>query len=852
MDKLQITNSKSQTNHNTKWQKSQTNFGIVILVFGIVCNLLFVNWNLALYAQTVTQDEKEDESLFVAKKAFDDGFYEVALGLLERFLKNYPESKRASEANLLIGQCYFYQNKFLDALTKFEWLLERPAAKDIEDAVLYWIAEVHFRGNNFSKAASYYKKIITEYPSSGYFAAANYSLGWCLFQERDFKEALVYFKIMEEKFPQESFVKESSFKIIECLYNLKDYSQLKERLNNYLKVYAQDKAKLPYLYFYLAEADYYLNNFPEAIKEYSKVLSSTQDEKIQALSRLSIGWAYLKLKKYNEAEDMFLDINPDSLERPSHDVLLLGQAILMVETKRFDQAKKIYVDLASKTADPAVLVQAYLGKADTLYNSGSYQEALEAYKEALAKASAEIPQEIIDKLHYGLAWSYLKEGQFKEAIDEFRKVVKLSEDKIVKISALCQIGDAYQDAGNFTKAAETYDVILKDYPESLYSDYVQYQLGSTLLKSSNYDGAILAFQALKKNFPGSKLLDDASYALGLAYFQREDYKASKEIFEKFQAEHKDSYLRPQAIYLLGTSLYNLGQFREAIEVFKNVVRSYSQDNELVQKAEYEIADCFYRLGDEKEAMAKFKLLRSKYPGSSLTAEVVWWLGEYYYRHNDLDLARRYFSSLIQDFPKSSLIANAYYALGSTYAEENNGEEAISNFKKVLELGKSDLAGTAIAGIADIYLKQGKMDLALKAYEEIIKDYPNLDALAYPKIADIYRKSRDYAQSLNFYRKSLEIVPVSEMSDIQFKIAETIEAKGEPGQAIAEYLKVTYLYSENNSLTVKSLLRVAAIYEAKENFKEAASIYKRITSIDAQEAKYAVERLEWMKANRLIK
>jgi TolA-binding protein len=287
-------------------------------------------------------------------------------------------------------------------------------------------------------------------------------------------------------------------------------------------------------------------------------------------------------------------------------------------------------------------------------------------------------------------------------------------------------------------------------------------------------------------------------------------------------------------------------------VFKNVVRFYSQDSELVQKAEYEIADCFYRLGQEKEAMAKFKLLRSKYPDSSLTSEVIWWLGEYYYRHNNLDLARRYFSSLIQDFPKSSLIANAYYALGSTYAEENNGEEAVNNFKKVLESGKSDLAGTAIAGIADIYLKQGKIDSALKAYEEIIKDYPNLNALAYPKIADIYRKSGDYAQSLDFYRKSLEIVPVSEMSDIQFKIAETIEAKGEPDQAIAEYLKVTYLYSENNALTVKSLLRVAAIYEAKENFKEASSIYKRISSIDSEEAKYAVERLEWIKTNHLVK
>ena len=34
------------------------------------------------------ESSREEEGLFVAKKAFEDGFYEVSLGLLERFLKN--------------------------------------------------------------------------------------------------------------------------------------------------------------------------------------------------------------------------------------------------------------------------------------------------------------------------------------------------------------------------------------------------------------------------------------------------------------------------------------------------------------------------------------------------------------------------------------------------------------------------------------------------------------------------------------------------------------------------------------------------------------------------------------------
>ncbi len=836
---------------------------IILVFFSLLCLLSSVFSPLFSVLCLAQEQSKEEEALFVAKKAFEDGFYDVGLGLFERFLKNYPNSSKIAEANLLIGQCYYHQNKFLDALAKFEELQGQAASQNIKDAVLYWIAEVHFKGNNFTKANQYYKAIIEQFPNSSYAAYAHYSMGWCLFQEAKYDEAIKYFKIVEEKFPKEPQAQDSSFKIIECLYNLKDYSGLKDSLKSYLKLYSnptgvglptpykegpKDTAHTPYLYFYMAEADYYLANFEEAIGEYSKVIVSTNDEKIQGLSKLGIGWAYLKLKRYKESGDTFLEIKTDSLDKKNRDILLLAKATLSLEKKSFTEAKNLYSELTNATSDPVILIQAYLGKADAYYNTAEYKEAINVYEEALQKTPESASQENIDKLHYGLAWAFLKEGEFKKAIDEFQKIAKHTEDKIVKVAALCQIGDAYQDSGDYNKAIETYDSILNNYPDSLYSDYVQYQLGITLLKFSNYDGAIMAFQNMKNNFPNSKLLDDASYALGLTYFQRQDYKSSKEIFGKFHDEFKESNLKPESTYLLGTSLYNLGNFAQALEVFKNIIRMYNQNTELVQKAEYEMADCYYQMGNEKEAMERFKILRSKYPDSKLTPEVMWWLGEYYYRHNELGLARRYFSSLIQDYPKNNLIPDAYYALGSTYAEEYKYEEAINNFKKVIELSRSDLAGTANIAVADIYIKQEKIDLALGIYTDVVREYPNLASLIYPKIADMYRKINNYGEAINFYRKSLNIVPAIEISDIQFKIAEALQSQGSYPDAIEEYLKVTYLYSENNGLAVKALLRVAAIYEDKEDFNEAVNIYKRINSMDVEEAKYAKERMDWIKAH----
>ncbi|MBI5144960.1 MAG: tetratricopeptide repeat protein, partial [Candidatus Omnitrophica bacterium] len=748
-------------------------FGVWFLVIGV----------LPLYAQ----DAKEEEALFVAQKAFADGFYEVSLELLERFIKNYPTSPKIPEANLFIGECYFHQNKFLDALNKFNQLLNNPHRLDIQDAVFYWIAELHFKGNDFKTAAQFYTKLIDNFPKSVYTPSAYYSLAWCLFQERDFFSALSYFKMVEEKFPQHPTAQDASFKIVECLYNLKDYQELKKRIKSYLKAHSKDNIKLNYLYFYLAEADYYLGNFQNAIDTYSKVTLNTRDDKIFSLSKLGMGWAYLKLKQYQKAEDSFFLVKTEALEKTSKDILLLGRAALSFETQKFSEAKNIYHELINTASDPAVCLQAYLGKAEALYNTADYPKAVEVYQEALQKTNDSTPKELVDKLHYGLAWCFLKDGLFKEAIDEFQKIAKGTEDKIIKVAALCQIGDTYQDSGNYDKAIEAYDKILKDYPDSFYSDYIQYQLGLTLLKVSRYDGAIMAFQSLRNNFPNSKLLDDAYYALGLSYFQKEDYNSSKEIFQEFPQEFKDSNLKAQAMYMLGTCLYNLGRYLEAIEVFKNVIRMHNQDTELLQKAEYEIADCFYQLGNDTEAMNRFKALRAKYPDSKLTPEVIWWLGEYYYRHNDLVLARRYFSALIQDFPQSNLVASSFYTLGSTYEEESRHEEAVENFKKVMAKERSDLAGQAGIAIADIYVKEEKLDQALKTYQDVLKEYPNLANSVYPKLAEVYFKMDNYAEALNFYQKSLEIVPVREMAQIQFKIGELKQAQGESDEAVEEYL-----------------------------------------------------------------
>jgi TolA-binding protein len=799
-----------------------------------------------------SQNQKETELLFMAKKAYEDGFYEVAIGMLERFQKEFPYSDKTSEARLLAGQSYFYQGRYLEALNTLEALLLEPKAANIKDALYFWMAELHFKGNNFEKAVAFYQKLINDFPQSFYVPAAYYSLGWSFSQMGKYQQALQNFKSLLERFPSEPQSKDAAFKLIECLYNLKEYFELKNKIKSVLKLYANDALRLPYLYFYLAESEYYLDNLNEAAKNYLKSAQAFKDEKSQDLAKLGLSWSYLKLKRHSEAEEIFADINQSSLDKKSLDILLLGQAVLMSESNRVYEAKRLYEQLIDISSDPLIRLQAYIGQADAFYNLAEYAQAVEVSERALEDMGKRSSQEsganeLIDKLRYNLGLSYIKQGVVKSGVAVFEEIAAKSNDPALKVGALCQIGDVYLDAGEYLKAGEVYAKILKQYPNSSFADYALCQIGLSELKISDYISAIASFKLLLNNYPQSKFLDDAIYSLGVAYFRKADYVLSCEALSKFQGELKDSQLSGAALFMLGGASLNLGKIDEALNIFKDILRLHPQDTELTQKAEYEIADCYYKLGQGKEAVRRFELLRAKYPDSKLTPEIMWWLGQYYYRLDDLSLARRYFGSLAKDFPDNSLAGDALYALGLISRDENKLGQAVDNFKLAIKSAKTELKAEAALAAADIYFQQGKSEDALSEYRQLLKTFPDLGLLLFPRMAKCYYKLQDYEQAKLFYHSALKLLDIKDSGDIQFSLAEVLEAKNELGAAITLYLKLADIYSDNTQLSIHALLRAAKIYEDKDDFREALDIYERIAQHKTEESKFAQERVEWIKA-----
>jgi tetratricopeptide (TPR) repeat protein len=794
--------------------------------------------------------EDAQELFLVAQKAFEDGFYDVAIRYLTQLLEQFPQTPKRVQANLLLGQCYFFKGQYLKAFEIFQRL---SSSSEFKDAILYWLGETYLKGSDYTQAEKQFRRVIEVYPDSVYAPQAYYSLGWTFYEQQQYQAAQDAFLKLHHLYPLHQLSPDGLMKAGECSYNLGRYEEAIQYFKDYLRRYPKSP-KHDEVYFYIAEAQYYQGNHKEAIEYYQKAAEISYNPTMAIMSKVSQGWSYLKLKNFPESEKIFEEAQKLAEEKNMLvDDIFLGKANLFSEMGDHAKAVTAYDNLINRFPNSARLAEAYLGKANALYTLEKHPEAIAIYKQLLDQfGSRRELKDVLEKAYFGLAWSYLKIGSIDRAIETFRAVENQSTSAVVKVSALSQIGDAYQDAEDPTKALEVYDKILKEYPESLYSDYVQYRQGVALLKLGRVEAAILSLQSALNKFPKSKYLNDMHYYLGVAYFRQSNWGSAAQQMENFIQNSPPAHeLLAEAHYMLAVSSFNLKDVEKALRLFEKIVKTYPAETPLIRNAELGMAQSLYELTKTREALLKYKSIAEDYPGSQAAQDALLELAEHHIDSSDYDTAGQYLYQAIEDFPEGAKTNIARYQLAQIFEAQNKLDKAVEQYKQVSADPAKELYIKAQLGIADIFAKQVESKEAIDQYRKIAENSPEFKRDAYLKVAKIHRNDKNYQAEIKAYAEALRSdIGQSKIknAELQFYIGETHENLNKAAEAVEAYLKIPYLYPEEKLWSIKAYLRIARIFEDQENWQNAKNIYTKILQYDTDESKYAQERLDWIKNN----
>jgi len=784
----------------------------------------------------------ESDLLSAAQQAFNDGFSDVAKRYLEDFLDKFPESRNLTTAKLLLGECDFLRGDYDKALDLFEEISMQTPKRD---ELLFWRGETYLKQNRLPQAQRDYQTVIDDFPQSPYVPQAYYSLGWSFFQQKEYAPAKKVFLRLTSSFPNNQLSEDASLKVAECDYNSGSLKNAREDFQRYAERYPKSN-HLCEVNFNIAESFYYLNKFESAADYYQKAIDSNCDDALKLSAYTAQGWDLIKLNRFNDAQNVFKKAKGFSKAKDlSAEDVVLGQANLAYEQGAYEQAVVLFTDFIQSYPQSQHWPQGYLGRANVFYLLKQYDEARSDYM----RLSDQKDPDIFEKSQFGLGWCELKLGHTADAVSHFQEVFDHSQDPDARANALIQMADVYQESNKWDDAAGMYERVKRMFPGNDMMDYVLYRQAIAFLKSGKVDAALVDFKNLQDNFSGSKYLEDINYYMGVISFKRGDWRKSVHTMSHYlRSLSRPSEFTPEANYILALSHLNLREPEEALNVFQKILRLYPNDIDIAKNADIGIAKCQFEMGQEAQAVQRFKLIVYKYPKTDTEFEALLWLAQYYLKNADADTAIDYYKTIIDEFPDSPQMDQIHYELGQAYEFQGHSDSALEQYRAISSRDGTLTGKTRIA-IAGIMSKDLDPQRAIAAYKSIIATSPEYAGEAYLKLGQLFRNAQDYEKEIAVYQNALAGKQGQiDRAQIQFNLADTLELMSRTDEAIAEYLKIPDLYPNELEWDVKAYLRVAKIYEEGADWEAARVTYQKIIQLNTPEATFAQERLDWIKNN----
>lgn len=100
------------------------------------------------------------------------GNYDLAVAGFQDFLKNYPASSLADNAQYWIGEAYYAREKFSEALSEFQKVVSVYPNQDKVPAAMYKAGLCHQKLGDKQKAAEAWRQLASKYPRSNEAALA--------------------------------------------------------------------------------------------------------------------------------------------------------------------------------------------------------------------------------------------------------------------------------------------------------------------------------------------------------------------------------------------------------------------------------------------------------------------------------------------------------------------------------------------------------------------------------------------------------------------------------------------------------------------------------------------------------
>ena len=633
----------------------------------------------------------------------------------------------------------YTNNQFLASQALFSRLKERTSDITVQGDCAYYIANCAVRLNQ-QDADQLMETFVTDYPTSikrneAYINVANY-----YFENGKYSYARKWYDKVDEGSLSGAALERFNFNNGYAYFKNKRYVEAKKYFNRVSNSNAYGSQAKYYLGFIAYEDD----NYEEATQLF---------EDVQDNERYAEGLSYyqadmnFKLGKFQKAIDLGKE-QYETSERQEKSELskIIGESYFNLE----------------KYAEAIPYLKEYKGKRGKWSNTDYYQLGYAFYKQGDYKNAIGEFNKIVDgrndvaqNAYYHLAESYLQLDQKQQALNAFKNASEMDFSPQIKEDAWLNYAKLSYEIGNSYQSAPAVLLsFIEAYPDNVNNEELKDLLIDSYITSKNYQAALDLLEN-NKSFENKLAYQKVAFYRGIELYNEGNYTEATNLFDKSLKEPRDPLFTARATYWKAESDYQDSNFEESLIGYKQFLQlPKSNSTPEYENAKYNLAYNQFKLKNYPEAITHFKnYVSSTNAEAARKKDAYVRLGDSYFVTSQYWLAlENYNSALKERTPDADYVA---FQRAISYGFVDRVSKKVQGLKRFgQDYPKSIYRDDALYELGNTYIAQDKTNDAIAAYDKLVADLPGSSyvAKALLKKALIYDNTSKSDAALTIFRR----------------------------------------------------------------------------------------------------
>ena len=789
-----------------------------------------------------------------------------AMEIIDTFWERYPTSPLIPYARYLKSAALYSSGKYSDAAETLQGIIAGYPLFPYLHRIQFWSAETMYFMGDTNGALQNFSLYIQNNPDDLRVPEALYGRAFCYMDQNQLPQALDDFKSLIEQYPKTPLFVDASFQAGKLSIVLDQ----PDKAIHFFNLVVQDASASPAS---IAEARAWIefkSTHYERAEELFR-LAQTNYKTVPQQHEMSFmaAMATFSLKQYDESALLFEKVAAKS-DEPLAASAWNNAGLAWYKAGKLEKA----LDRLQKGLSAEVYIRNrpifMLYAADIAYRLCLFDQSLKSFK-ALTVMD-QLPPDILPEVYRGIAWNYYSEKKWEKAVAAYRDFLNQFPKSVFAPEAYLRQAESYYNSNSYSEARDRFQQLIDRYP--LHPEALEARILMARINwvQEKYDAAkIMLEEALKYSSTGQQrqrimsLQGDLARELG-------DHEAAAQYYRLAFTEDNKGPRAAATLLNQANSLYTLRRFEKSGEVYHEVVNRFPQSQEAVT-AQYSIGLTYFQENRLDEYLDECRQTAAAHPGSNQGALALTGATEILIEQKRYDEAISAYDELISEFASVADIEQILFRKAQALSLKGDVDGAKQEFHHLLDYSPRGLyAADASLALGDFATQDHDFESALEWYSSVIETFPY-----HPRFDEALLKGAETARHLGqnetalqgldrFFdehsgskfifeahltagkifvadqetdsaRTHLEIASTSPdrkiAAEALFWIAKNQLAAGAVSEALKNFMKVSYLYTDQRQIAVDSLNEAGNILKKQGKDVEANRLFDKAVRFSAE-------------------